>query len=326
VRLLALVACLLLLPCAEGQDPPSPSPFRGAAWQGFGGQDGPEAVIAEMQKRADDSQIEQVGWRVFSKFNAGHLSQAFGLELLGRFHRAEGVRTMSTNLSCGDAAGELKAPGPNHYVVVWGAEALTIAPIMLMIESPKPEESFPFLIFRSKRGEPGHDEVEPTLMPTTIETIFWINEPAIQFQLAPRIMFGHEPNLKAEARAKFAGRECVVLSSWRDGRALLPKMPYEWSTLATMRKRFYIDPETWLLAGMDFEILRQMPANVGGSKQESWRIEVKKRHAMRGNRAAKPLELPLETEMTDAVATAGGGHRHTAVIRREMEFQEGEFP
>jgi len=312
IRSLGCVAVLALcaggLPASGRQDDPLPTL---------------EAVLDGMEKLSADSQVEQIGWRVFTYVNAASFTQIFGVETLGRFNRDEGIRTVATNLVCGDASAERKAGGPNHYVVVHTPDAVTYAPIMLLIETPRLDDSFPFMLMRSKPGERGHDEVEPELLPAILETLVYANEPTIQFQLAPRIMFKHEPKLAVAGWRAVEGRKYVVLSSERDAGALFERMPKPLNAVKRLKKRFLIDPRTWLIAGMEYDVARHAPSEPGGVSHTRYRMTVKTRRAFRGGPDVKTaIELPEEVVMTEASRNI----HHDLVVKRTMEFQTGEFP
>jgi hypothetical protein len=282
-----------------------------------------EDVIEGMEKLSAESQVEQIGWRVFTYVNAASFTQIFGVETLGRFHREEGIRTVATNLVCGDASAERKAGGPNHYVVVHTAEAVTYAPIMLLIETPRLDDAFPHMLMRSKVGERGHAEVEPELLPAILETLVYANEPTIQFQLAPKIMFKHEPKLAVTGWTAIEGKKYVTLSSQRDAGALFERMPKPLNAVKRMKKRFFIEPGTWLLAGMEYDVARFAPTEPGGVSHTRYRMMVKSRRSFRGGPEVKTaIALPEDVEMTELSRNI----HQAMVVKRTMEFQTGEFP
>jgi len=308
MRSAVLAACLLAPAAAAPQDLPAV-----------------DEVIAQMEAlsaRALDckgKRLDTIGWRVFSKRGARFYTQEMGLELLGRFERGKGVRTQVTSLGCADATVHRQVAGPNHYVVIHEPHAVTIAPIMLIIESPDPNLSFPHLLLRAAKGDPEHAEIDPMLVPSALENLLYVNEPIVQFQVAPATMFGHEPGLRVAGRAKFAGKDCLVLQSERRTDGVGGRIPREWSAMIRETKKFFVDPATWLIEGMELDITRSNPSLPSGMYRDGYVVEVATR------RMFGPVGLPEDTVMRPTAEARATGPREEAV-HRTMQWQDGEFP
>jgi hypothetical protein len=305
-----LVILLAMLPGARAQDAPLPKL---------------DEVIARMEglsEKATDchgKRLDTIGWRVFSKRGARFYTQEMGLELLGRFERGKGVRTQVTSLGCADATVHRQVAGPNHYVVIHEPHAVTIAPIMLIIESPDPNLSFPHLLLRAVKGDPEHAEIDPMLVPSALENLLYVNEPIVQFQISPSTMFGHEPGLRVAGRAKFAGKDCLVLQSERKAEGVGERIPREWSAMIRETKKFFVDPATWLIEGMELDITRSNPSLPSGVYRDGYVVEVATR------RLFGPVGLPEDTVMRPTAEARATGPREEAV-HRTMQWQDGEVP
>lgn len=281
-----------------------------------------EELIDRMEALSAGSAIRRLGWRVFSQSGGRDITQEDGLEVLGRFERGQGIRTVTTTLACADATTESRQPGPNHVVAVYATDHTAVATIMLLLETPNPASAFPYLLFRSHRGEPGHLEIDPLMVPATAENGFYAGDEIAAFQLAPRIMFGHLPGLKMEGRRPFGGVECIVVSSQRDA-GPASRGPAVWNTCIQLVRRLYIDARTLAIVAIDYRVTNAGAGPSQAGTRDFWVAEVKSRRRVG---AAPGLELPERVDMRGFGAEHGGSTTSAERVSfKTLQYQDDTF-
>ena len=207
-------------------------------------------LVQRMQRMVEG--VEKAAWEVVHEWDDGMTAMDEGIKLVGRFRREEGVRVKAAAM--GRAHGLMfGAPwGPNRQQIIFVPGHAAVVLGVLSFEAGENSVAPPHLLLRGIKGERDHEAVDPRLLPGSGPVLWLFDEPLVAHQLAPQMMFGHEPALRRNGVADFAGRRCVVLQSSRAGKSAATAGPEGWYTAREVVKRFYVEEDSGLLAGLEY--------------------------------------------------------------------------
>lgn len=240
-------------------------------------------LIGRMEDMTRD--IPRLAWDVLTEESGGTAMDA-GYKVQGRFVRGEGVRIKATAMGSAHGMGHGSPPGPNLHQLILTRDRVAVALSVLSFESGRNTECFPHLLFRAAKGEPDHEAVEPRLLPGNDPIMLRFHEPLVAYQLAPRIVLGHEPGLAPVGTEKVRGADCLVFRSSYATDAAARRGPAGWYPVLGVEKRIFIDARTNLLAALETTVTFE-----SGSRR--MRHEVVKRQPFRG------VDLPRFVEIRE---------------------------
>lgn len=270
MRRTALPLFIFLLPsCASVGPAPAPVPSS-------------DGLLPRLESMTRE--IPRLAWDVLTEGEAGATAMDAGYKVQGRFVRGEGVRVKATAMGSAHGMSHGAPPGPNLHQLLYMPDRVAVALSVLTFESGRNTRCFPHLLFRSRRGDPDHAAVDPRLLPGNDPILLRYHDPLIAYQLAPAILFGHEPGLEEVGTAKVRDASCVVLRSRHVADKGARRGPEGWYPVRSVEKRFYIEAKSGLIAAMEIEI-------AGPSSTIRMRHEVTARQSFRG------LDLPRFVEI-----------------------------
>jgi len=246
-------------------------------------------------------EIPRLAWDVLTEESGGTAMDA-GYKVQGRFVRGEGIRIKATAMGSAHGMGHGSPPGPNLHQLIITPDRVSVALSVLSFESGRNTECFPHLLFRASKGEPDHEAVEPRLLPGNDPILLRFHEPLIAYQLAPRILLGHEPGLEPAGTETVRGATCLVFRSRYRTDPAARRGPAGWYPVLGVEKRIYIASETRLLAALETTVRYET-----GSRRI--RQEVVKRQVFRG------LALPRFVEIHEE----GPDGSHHALHRVDLD-------
>lgn len=262
-------ALLLAVSCAgPAPDPAPPAPD-------------PD-LISRMEAAARG--VDRFAWDVIPEWDSGETAMDLGWKIQGRFRRGEGIRLKGTVMGAAHGMGHGVRPGANLHQIFMRPGRTAVSFSTLHFEAGHERPAPPHLLFRAERGEPDFDAVDPWLLGGPDPGLARYDEPLVALQVAPRLLFDREPGLREDGTVEFHGVRCRVLRSRRTGGG---GGPSGWYPPREVVRRFYIEEETALLAGLDVD-----------ATLDEGRRTIRSR-VVRRLRTAAGLLIPAEVRVTD---------------------------
>ncbi|HZN60872.1 MAG TPA: hypothetical protein VFC90_00575 [Planctomycetota bacterium] len=268
-----LLLVLLPLPSCASAGPSAPTSPSDSA---------PTGLLPRME--AMTKGIPRLAWDVLTEGESGSTAMDAGYKVQGRFVRDEGIRIKATAMGSAHGMSHGAPPGPNLHQLLYMPDRVAVALSVLTFESGRNTRCLPHLLFRARRGDPDHAAVDPRLLPGNDPILLRYHDPLTAYQLAPAILFGHEPGLEEAGTATVRGAACVILRSRHVADAGTRRGPEGWYPARSVEKRFYIEAASGLIAALEIEI-------TGASSRVRMRHEVASRQTFGG------LDLPRFVEI-----------------------------